>query len=41
MSLKVIKDSTTPKPLFADQQLYKSLKVIKDSTTPKLILVTI
>ena len=34
-SLKVIKDSTTPKHYFANNYLVHSLKVIKDSTTPK------
>ena len=35
MSLKVIKDSTTPKPTIQAQLWKTSLKVIKDSTTPK------
>ena len=35
-SLKVIKDSTTPKLKVAKGKDIDSLKVIKDSTTPKL-----
>ena len=36
MRLKVIKDSTTPKPRKILRVFRMSLKVIKDSTTPKL-----
>ena len=35
-SLKVIKDSTTPKPTGGIVTTSYGLKVIKDSTTPKL-----
>ena len=35
--LKVIKDSTTPKPGSRARIAQQCLKVIKDSTTPKLI----
>ena len=34
-SLKVIKDSTTPKPFDKYYDTLNGLKVIKDSTTPK------
>ena len=34
-SLKVIKDSTTPKHIIINIMALFSLKVIKDSTTPK------
>ena len=35
MGLKVIKDSTTPKPIILHIVEKVGLKVIKDSTTPK------
>ena len=38
--LKVIKDSTTPKPDGLYKYIFAGLKVIKDSTTPKRACIT-